>query len=68
MHKPRKSLYYFGHQSGINVYDEDNGTTTGCAVRPNDQPRSIGSIGSIHFKNSSGETFWLVSTYKRCST
>jgi len=59
MHKPRKSLYYFGHQSGINVYGEDNGligTTTGCAARPNSQPSSI---GSIQVRNSSGETFWL---------
>ena len=59
MHQPRKSLYYFGHQSGINVYGEDNGligTTTGCAARPNGQPSSI---GSIQVRNSSGETFWL---------
>jgi len=59
MHQPRKSLYYFGHQSGINVYGKDNGligTTTGCAARPNGQPSSI---GSIQVKNSSGETFWL---------
>ena len=54
MHKPRKSLYYFGHQSGINVYGEDNGligTTTGCAARPNGQPSSI---VSIQVRNSSG--------------
>ena len=59
MHQPRKSLYYFGHQSGINVYGEDSGligTTTGCAASPNGQPSSI---GSIQVRNSSGETFWL---------